>query len=237
MALLDDPLGEPAETFTLTLSNAAGATIADGTGTGTIADDGDPPPPSVSLLDAQIGEPDPGQLNTRLAFQPKLSRPYSKAIEVEIEITPGTATAGADYLPPSSTSRLHFDAGETIPGGLSGAFEYARVDVLADSLSEPDETVTATITSVIGDATITDGTATGTIKGNLATFGPGTHVGLPNRPVKVTPKGVAPVVVINANPFGVKGGLALTVTAAQARAAKRVTLAKRTFSIGRAGPR
>ncbi|MHA0287848.1 Calx-beta domain-containing protein [Mycobacterium sp. C3-094] len=62
VSVLGDTAIEPNETFTLTLSNPGGATIADGTAVGTIANDdvAAPPPVSLSISDAAVTEGAPG---------------------------------------------------------------------------------------------------------------------------------------------------------------------------------
>jgi hypothetical protein len=51
-----DTTAEPDETFTVNLSNASGATIADGSGLGTISNDDAVATPTLSIADASVSE-------------------------------------------------------------------------------------------------------------------------------------------------------------------------------------
>ena len=73
-----DPLVEPNETYTVQLSNAAGAGISDGVGNGVIIDDDLPPTPppadpTASIGDASVAEGNAGGTTT-LSFPVSLSR-------------------------------------------------------------------------------------------------------------------------------------------------------------------
>jgi hypothetical protein len=81
-----------------------------------------------------------------------LSAAATQTVSVNYATANGTATAPSDFTTASGT--LSFRPGEkakTIPVG-----------VVADLLIEPDETFTVTLSSPV-NATITNGTATGTI--------------------------------------------------------------------------
>ena len=95
---MNDTDDEEDETFTVTLSTPANATILRPTATGTILDDdGEPPPilPTLSIGDAQVVE-DAGSAE----FTVTLSAVSASAVTVAYATSDGTATAG---------NRLHGD--------------------------------------------------------------------------------------------------------------------------------
>nr|MCH9760645.1 cellulase family glycosylhydrolase [Actinomycetes bacterium] len=152
VGIVGDSVVEQNETFTVTLSNAAGATIADGSATGTITNDDviAPQLPSVSVGDAVGAEGNSGTSN--LGFTVSLSEASTDPVTVGYSTSDGTATAGSDYTATSGT--LTF-----APGVIS---QLVNVGVLGDSVVEQNETVTVTLSNAAG-ATIADGSATGTI--------------------------------------------------------------------------
>ena len=151
VAVNGDTLDEPDETFTVTLSNQTIATLSDATGTGTIKDDDDTP--SLGVDDVTVIEGDSGTVNT--TFTVSLSTASGQAVTVAWSAQSGTgdtATVGMDYTAGSGT--LTFSAGETE--------KSIDVAVIGDTLDEPDETFTVTLSSP-GNATLSDATGTGTI--------------------------------------------------------------------------
>ena len=139
----DDSIDEPAENFTLTLSDPQNATLGDSTGTGTITDnDGQP---SVSVLDAPATAE--GASGTHAAtFRLRLSQPSGNSVTVHFQTANGTALAGSDYIARSGTAT--FDPGETeIP---------LPVQVRGDGVLEPNESFRLALSSPtnasIGDA-------------------------------------------------------------------------------------
>ena len=147
VSVLDDTIDEPDETFTVTLSRAANATIEDGDGAGTI-EDGDDEPPTLTIDDATVTE-GPGAV---AEFTVTLSAAATDAVTVDYATSDGTARAGLDYT--SSSGAL------TIPAGTTSG--TIRVSVLDDTIDEPDETFAVTL-SRAANATIEDGDGTGTI--------------------------------------------------------------------------
>ena len=145
------------ETFTLQLSNAAGANIADGTGTGTIVNDDpgrpEPPPspvdPIASIGDASTKEGAAGT-KTTLTLPVILTRAAAGTVTIDYRTTDGSATHGSDY---------HGIVGSLlIPvGQLTGNID---VTVFGDRRVEPDETFTLEITDVVGAQSGSDGTGT-----------------------------------------------------------------------------
>ena len=144
--VLDDTQGEAEETFALTLSAPANATLARASALGTIRDDDEPP--ALSVADAAGGE-DVGAL----AFAVTLDEPSALPVSASYATADGTATAGVDYEAASGT--LVF-----APGELS---KTVRVTVVDDLLDEPDETFALTL-SAPANATLARASALGTIR-------------------------------------------------------------------------
>jgi hypothetical protein len=145
---LNDSAAEPSETFTVNLSNAVGATIADGQGIGTIRDSSSTGP-AVSISDVIITE----GVNPQAAFTVSLSSAAAVPITVNYSTADGTALAGINYV--ATTGTLTFEAGQTRRSLL--------VPILNDGTTYPSESFTVNLTSATG-ATIADGQAIGTIE-------------------------------------------------------------------------
>ena len=130
VAIVDDHVEEPEESFSVELSTPAGATLARGSGVGTIVDDDTPP--SVSIAGASalegVGE---------LAFPVTLDMPGRVA--VGYSTVEGTARSELDYRPVSGT--LTFAPGETA--------RTIRVLLVDDLLHEPDEAFTVVLTDPV----------------------------------------------------------------------------------------
>ncbi len=151
MAVAGDTAVEPNETLNVTLSNPAGATIADGSAIGTITnDDVQAPPPTIAIADASVAEGNSGTKN--LAFTVSLSAASTSQVTVAYATSNGTATAGQDYTAKSGT--LTFAPGVTS--------QQVTVAVAGDTAVEPNETLNVTLSNPTG-ATIADGSAIGTI--------------------------------------------------------------------------
>ncbi len=146
-----DTTFEADETFTVTLSNVTGATVANGTGTGTIEND-DAAPVNLSIADVTLAEGNTG--TTTFGFVVTLDGPApTGGVTFDIATSGGTATAGTDYVAQSIT-------GQTIAAG--GTTYNFDVTVNGDWDSESNETFNVNVTSVSG-AVVTDGAALGTI--------------------------------------------------------------------------
>ncbi|HEX4491740.1 MAG TPA: Calx-beta domain-containing protein [Acidimicrobiia bacterium] len=145
--LVHDTLDEPNKTFTITLSNAVGATIIDGAATGTIRDDD--PTPTVSIDSPSVVEGNSG--TTPMTFTVTLSAPSGRATSAVIKLVSGTALAGADFV--NQTRTLQFPAGTTT--------QPLTVDIKGDTTPEHDETFRAVLasgTGVVHDHTFGTGT-------------------------------------------------------------------------------
>ncbi len=145
---LDD---ETNETFTVELSNASDAAIADASGLGTIVgDDG----PLLSIADAQFVEGDAG--TSYAQFTVTLSGQVPQRVQVDYATADGTATAGEDYN--AVTGSLVFDPDDPLQQTL-------LVPIVGDLDHEGDETVLVDLVgaTVVG---IADSRATGTITGD-----------------------------------------------------------------------
>ena len=123
--VIGDRLAEPNETFSVHLSGAKGAKIADGTGVVAIVDD----EPRLRIGDASVVEGNNGA--TLMTFTVSLSATYDEAVTVNYATADGTATnANNDYLAASGT--LTFAPGETT--------KTITVEVVGDITGEQDET-------------------------------------------------------------------------------------------------
>ncbi|MGH9601639.1 MAG: beta strand repeat-containing protein [Terriglobales bacterium] len=146
-----DTLDELDETFTVDLSNPSNATILDGQGVGTITDDD--PPPTLSISDATVTEGDAGATNA--SFTVSLSAASGLPVSVDFTTLDGSATQPGDYTLTTGTL--------VIPANTLSA--PILVPVAGDTAIEGNETFTVSLSLPV-NATIADGTATGTITDN-----------------------------------------------------------------------
>ncbi|HLA79296.1 MAG TPA: Calx-beta domain-containing protein [Vicinamibacteria bacterium] len=156
--VLGDMAVEPTETFSVNLSGATGATIADNQGLGTIGSDeidlifrdgfsG----AALSVSDVTVTEGNTGSANA--TFTIALSEPRASIVAVTVDTADGTATAGADYT--ALVGQLvRFDPSVTI--------QTVNVPVLGDGAGEPDETFLVNLSAATG-ATIADPQGIGTV--------------------------------------------------------------------------
>jgi hypothetical protein len=143
-----DTLSEVNEQFSVNLSGAVNATIADGQGVGTIVNDD--PLPSFSIGNVSLTEGDSGQKTA--IFTVTLSTASGQTVTVGYGTTDASATAGSDYL--ATSGMLTFTAGQTS--------QTIPVTVNGDTTFEPDENFTVTLSSPTA-ATLATSSATGTI--------------------------------------------------------------------------
>ena len=142
----EDELDEADETFTLTLRDPVNAELgADYSAVGTIVDDDEPP--AIAIADAEAIE----SAGT-ISFAVTLSAESGRQVAVQYRTEDGTATADEDY----ETARRTL----TIEPGKTRA--TVRIEVLNDTLDEPDETFEVWL-SEPEYADLPDDTATGTI--------------------------------------------------------------------------
>ncbi|MBU3751818.1 MAG: hypothetical protein FGM52_15505, partial [Mycobacterium sp.] len=159
VSVTGDTTAEANETFTLTLANPSGATLASAVATGTITnDDVATTLPTVSIANASVTEGNSG--TATMAFTVALSKAATAPVTVGYATANGTATAGQDYTATSGT--LTFAPGVTT--------QTVNVSVTGDTTAEPSETLTVSLTSVSG-ATLGTAAATGTITNDDAPAG------------------------------------------------------------------
>lgn len=140
-----DSVDEPAETFTLSVTGATNASVADGSATGTINDGTDAPVASVSDAAAVVE-------GSQATFTVSLSHESASEVTVLVETVDGTATGGEDY---DEVARLL-----TFAPGVTSI--EVPVQALADNVDELDEDFTLAITGA-GNATVGDASGSGTI--------------------------------------------------------------------------
>ncbi len=120
-----DRHAEPTETFSVILSGATNATIADGQALGTIVDD----EPRISISDVSRREGRKGR-TTRFSFTVSLSAAYDQPVTVSFGTMDGTATKrNGDYI--ARSGNLTFRPGETA--------KTITVEAKGDSRREGDE--------------------------------------------------------------------------------------------------
>jgi Calx-beta domain len=96
-----DRLGEPDETFAVSLDTPSGyAEIARSAGIGTVVDD----EPHISISDAWQD-----YYGSSITFTVSLSTPYDQAVTVDFTTCCGTASADGDYVSQSGTLRFEPD--------------------------------------------------------------------------------------------------------------------------------
>jgi Calx-beta domain len=145
VAVAGDTIDEIDETFTLSLSNAVNASIADAQGVGTIVDD--------DTATVTIGPASLAENGGSLSFPVTLSTASSGTVTVDFTTADGTATAGSDYTAGAGT--VTFAPGETA--------KTISVAVLNDPVDEEDETFTVSLASPVNAALGTPSSAVGTI--------------------------------------------------------------------------
>lgn len=143
-----DLADEANETFDVTLTNPANATIADASGVATITDDD--APPSLSITDVTVSEGNNGTVDA--VFTVSLSAASGLTVDVDYATSGGSAASGADFTAAAGTVTF-------APGSTS---QNITVSVNGDTLDELDETFFVDLTNPT-NATLTDGQGIGTI--------------------------------------------------------------------------
>ncbi|MEX2139371.1 MAG: Calx-beta domain-containing protein [Pirellulales bacterium] len=147
---LGDAQSESAETFTVNLSNAVGATIADGQGVGTIQDN-DPIEPTLSINDITVAEEGP-----HAAFTVRLNVALASPVTVDYATTDKSAQAGLDYV--ATAGSVTFAPGQTT--------QTILVPLVNDAiLEDPDETFSLQLSNAQG-AAIGDAEAIALVEGH-----------------------------------------------------------------------
>ena len=149
--IADDAIAEQDETFTLTLSNASNATIADSEATATIVDN--EATPVLSVTDASAEEGD------AVEFSVSLSLAAGQAVTVQYDTSIGaTDTASADDFTAASPQTLSIPAGDTSA--------TISIPTAEDTTEEADETFTLTLSNPSSNAEVDSqaAVATGTIE-------------------------------------------------------------------------
>ena len=139
---------ETNETFAFNLSNATGASLADGVGIATITDDDTV---SIAVANAAVTEGNSGTVNA--VFGVTLSAASSQTVTVSYATANGSATAPADYQATSGT--LTFSSGETA----------LQILVVGDTVIEIAEVFSVNLSNAV-NATLADPAAQGTITDN-----------------------------------------------------------------------
>jgi hypothetical protein len=150
ITITPDTLDEPAESFGVELANVSTGTELGAPSAATIHITDDDPAPSISIADNSAAE-----ANAPLAFTVTLSAQSGRTITVDYVTSNATAAAGSDYAAAAGT--LVFAPGETA--------KSVSVQLVDDANVELTETFTVTLSNP-ADATLLDGTATGTINDN-----------------------------------------------------------------------
>jgi ELWxxDGT repeat protein len=172
--VLGDLVDEPLEGFLVNLSGAVNATIADPQGAASIADDD--PAPGVSVANVTVVEGDAGAVSA--LFQVTLAAVSGHTVSVDFATADGSAAAGSDYTTTSGSVSF-------APGTVTRTL---GVPVLGDNQDEPTEAFNLQLTGAV-NATIVDGTATGTILDNDAA-----HIGIGDAIVTEGDSGSTPAV-------------------------------------------
>jgi hypothetical protein len=151
VAAAGDTNVEGNETFTVRLSNAANATLADSEGVAVINDDDSVSSlPSITILDANVNEGDEGTRNATFTVQ--LSSPSATAVTCSYATSDGSATAGSDYA--SAHGTVTFAPSETS--------QTITIAIAGDHVVEGNESFFLTLSSPT-NATIARARGTGTI--------------------------------------------------------------------------
>jgi hypothetical protein len=132
VSVVGDTAVEPDETLTVTLSNAAGAVIADGQATGTIVDDDQAPPAVVTVVATSPQADETGEIMG--VFTVTRTGPTADALVVTFTVG-GTATETLDYYAIGTSV--------TIPAGQAAG--TVVVAAFGDALVEGAETVVLTL--------------------------------------------------------------------------------------------
>ena len=148
-----DTVAEPNETFFANVTNASGASIADGQAVGTIMNDDVAVTPSLSINNVTVTEGNSGTVNATFTITSTLPAP-PPGITVDVATADDTATtADGDYVLLTTTV--------TIPPLLLST--TVTVQVNGDTKIEPNEMFFVNLSNPTNGAVIGDGQGVGTI--------------------------------------------------------------------------
>lgn len=202
VTVCEDALDElDAETFTVSLLSASGASITDGQATGTLFDDD--PTPSLRVADVSVAEGNPGE-QRNLTFTLSLSAASGRPVTVNYNAATAAggnpATAGAACG--GTTDFVSRAGNEVFP--LNTTSRPVTVTLCGDALFEAGERIAMTL-SAPTNATLDDANAVGTISNDDAQ--PMVTITPPNEGLVTEGSGAAHVVTVqvtlsNANHAG-----------------------------------
>ena len=158
VALLDDVTSEVSESFSLLLSNAAGATLPDTAGVATIAAND---ATAVATSNIYVEQVVAGEGDGSLAFAVRLDAPNTAAVTVNFATAAGTASLGSDAT--GYTGTLAFAPGEMV--------KLVRIGVVDGTAAETIEHFSLSLSAPSSNATIAQTTAIATLIDNDATAG------------------------------------------------------------------
>ena len=157
ITICNDTIFESNETVNLVLSNPSSAELGPNSAATLTINENDSQP-TISITDVTQAEGDSG--TTGLGFTVTLSNPTIQTVTVNYATANGTATAGSDYQPISTT--LIFNPGATsMP---------VNVSVIGDTLNEANESFSVNLSGAT-NATIADNQGVGTINNDDAVAG------------------------------------------------------------------
>jgi hypothetical protein len=148
--IVPDAAAEGNETFTVNLTNPAGASLADSQGLATISDGPPNQLPFLTINDITVLEGASGQ--NEVAFKVSLSQPSAQLVSFQYTTAPGTATENVDYTKVFGGANIF--SGETNV--------TITVPIVGDQIAEPDETFSLNISNP-NAATIADDQGKATI--------------------------------------------------------------------------
>lgn len=151
VSVAGDVAVEPDETFGVRLSAPVGGTLLDAVGVGTIVNDDSAAAPTLAVDDASIIEGASGSRS--LVFTVRRSGSAATAVSAKYATANGTAVAPSDFTAVPAT---------TVSLAVGQMTKTVSVAVKGDLLAEGDEYFTVSLSAPVG-ATVTDGSARGTI--------------------------------------------------------------------------
>lgn len=135
-----DTAMEQDETFSVALSNVAGASVADGTAVGTINNDDFP---ILWVEDVAVAEGASGTTKT-MTFTVRLSIPAITNVTYDVTTVSSMAEAGSDFVASQLT-------GQVIPAGSTS--KTFNVTINGDDQVEPDEALNLYVNNIVGSPT------------------------------------------------------------------------------------